>query len=71
MTKQNSEQDHPEGTEPAGQDAPAPMFEVLTRRSDGHETVHRFWAQDEEEALDQFRERHLPEDQVIEVNQVT
>ena len=42
-------------------------FEVLTRKPDGHETVHRFAAADAEEAKAQAVEAGVPADQIVEV----
>jgi hypothetical protein len=41
-------------------------FEVLTRRPDGHETVHRFEAADAEEAKALAVEAGVPADQIVD-----
>jgi hypothetical protein len=41
-------------------------FEVLTRRPDGHETVHRFAAADAEEAKAQAVEAGVPANQIVD-----
>ena len=48
----------------------APLFEVLTRRPDGHETVHRLRAPDADSARAQVVESGVPADMVVEVVQV-
>jgi hypothetical protein len=42
------------------------VFEVLTRRPDGHETVHRFQAADEKAATDAAISSGVPADQIVE-----
>jgi hypothetical protein len=53
--------------------APAvrPVFEVLTRRPDGHETVHRNRADDQADARRQVLDAGVPAEQIVEVVQVT
>jgi hypothetical protein len=53
--------------------APAvrPVFEVLTRRPDGHETVHRHRAESAEDARRAVLDYGVPEEQIVEVLQVT
>ena len=48
-----------------------PVFEVLTRRPDGHETVHRNRAADEADARRQVTDAGVPEEQIVEVVRVT
>jgi hypothetical protein len=45
-------------------------FEVLTRRPDGHETVHRIRAKDAAAATAALVDSGVPQDQVVEVVEV-
>jgi hypothetical protein len=48
-----------------------PLYEILSRRPDGHETVHRVEAKDTTAAKQVVIERGLPEDQVVEVTKTS
>jgi hypothetical protein len=45
-------------------------FEVLTRRPDGHETVHRTTTTDERSAREHVVSLGIPRDQIVEVRDV-
>jgi hypothetical protein len=45
-------------------------FEVLTRRPDGHETVHRTTTADERSAREHVVSLGIPREQIVEVRDV-
>lgn len=47
------------------------LYEVLTRRADGHETIHRVVASTEAAARKAVLESGVPDDQIVEVNRPT
>jgi hypothetical protein len=49
---------------------PDPLVEVLTRKPNGHETVHRFRATDEAAARAAVVEAGVPHAQIVEATQV-
>lgn len=48
----------------------APLFEVLTRKPNGHETVYRLRAKDDTSATAAVVHSGVPEDQLVEVKRV-